>query len=149
MHREQGKKKTFLPYFSPSSLPPRAQKDADTTHLLATWWKNGGDVPLGRFGAAAQWPPRSLSPPCFSPINTGEMRGKKEKKDNKRGHEWEQNKGRKRERRENTRKERTERGKRSKRERKRKKKTEEGEEEEGEALPATTVPPPQQQHRRR
>ena len=47
--------------------------------MLATWWKNGEDVLLGRFGAAAQWPPRPLSPLCL-PINTeGESITKEER----------------------------------------------------------------------
>jgi hypothetical protein len=31
-------------------------------HLLTTWWKKEGDVPLGRFGATAQRPPQPRTP---------------------------------------------------------------------------------------
>jgi len=45
-------------------------------HLLTMWWKNEGDVPLGRFRAAAQWPPQ----PCPSPVFAYKNRGAEQKK---------------------------------------------------------------------
>jgi hypothetical protein len=50
-----GKKRTFSPAFSllPLSLINLKETPTQHPHLLATWWKNGGDVHLGRFGAAA------------------------------------------------------------------------------------------------
>jgi hypothetical protein len=52
--------------------------------LLATWWKKEGDVPLGRFGAAAQWPPQPRLPPLFLPIKIGEGEEKRTEKRGKR-----------------------------------------------------------------
>ena len=61
------------------------------------WWKKEGDVPLGPFGAAAQWPPRprtpwtgvvgGLPPPSVLPINTegGKLRKGTEKGEKKKG----------------------------------------------------------------
>jgi len=46
------------------SLPLLNLKKTPTQppHLLTTWWKKEGDVPLGRFGAAAQRPRRPCTP---------------------------------------------------------------------------------------
>jgi len=72
--REAGeKKKIFLLFHRQLSL-----KKTPTTHLLATWWKKEGDVPLGRFGAAAQWPPQPRLPPLFLPIKTGKREEKED-----------------------------------------------------------------------
>jgi hypothetical protein len=100
-------------------------------HLLTTWWKKEGDVPLGRFGATAQRLPQprtpwtgavgGLPPPSVLPINT--EGGETEKGDKKRRKNKKKKGGKEgRERQENIREERTERGKRRKKERKRKKK---------------------------
>jgi hypothetical protein len=103
------------------------------------WWKKEGDVPLRRFGAAAQWPPRprtpwtgvvgGLPPPSVLPINTegGKLRKGTEKGEKKKGTKDE----------------------RDERTRERREQREEGKEEEGEAPPATAILPPRQQHRRR
>ena len=111
------------------------------------WWKKEGDVPLRRFGAAAQWPPRprtpwtgvvgGLPPPSVLPINTegGKLRKgieKGEKRKKKKGNEG-------RERRENTREEKGEKRK----ENERKKQMREKKKKEKPRRP------PRQQHRRR
>jgi hypothetical protein len=63
-----------------------------TTHLLATWWKNRGDVPLGQLHSGRPGHPtparrlgrgsRAISSPVFLPINIREResrRGSKRK----------------------------------------------------------------------
>ena len=65
--KEGSKNKIF------SSVPPPAlSQKTPTTHFLATWWMNGGDVPLGWFGVVAQWPPQPRLLPLFLPIKIRE-----------------------------------------------------------------------------
>jgi hypothetical protein len=87
----------FLFPFSPKQLKKTPTK---TTHFLVTWWKNRGDVPLGRLHSGRLGHPtpaprlgrgsRAVSPPVFSPINTRgreSRRGSERKEQNRRGKE--------------------------------------------------------------
>jgi hypothetical protein len=91
-------------------------------HLLTTWWKKEGDVPLGRFGATAQRPPQPRTPwtgavggpppLCFTYKYRG---GEAEKGDRKRRKKKKKKGNEGRERRENTREEKGEKRKENER----------------------------------
>ena len=91
--REAGEEEDFSSHAFLLSLCPLNFKKTLTQHphLLTTWWRKEGDVPLGQFGAATQWPPRprtpwtgvvgGLPPPCFTyKYKGGKLRKKGQKK---------------------------------------------------------------------
>jgi hypothetical protein len=99
--RSRGRRRFPSPAFLfPLSLKQLKKMPTKPTHLLATWWKNRGDVPLGRLHSGRPGHPtpeprldrgsRAISSPVFLPINTREResrRGSKRKEQNRRGKE--------------------------------------------------------------
>jgi len=117
--REAGEEEDFSSHAFLLSLCPLNLKKTLTQHphLLTTWWRKEGDVPLGQFGTATQWPPRPRTPwtgvvggpPCFTyKYKGGKLRKKgqkKKKREKKKEETVKRTKNREKERREKTKEE--------------------------------------------
>ena len=83
--QNKGRRRFFLPLFSPTSLPQKHQKDADHSPTCITFdpwpptgrWKKEGTCPSGSCGAATQWLPQPRPSPVFAYKNRGQNKKKR------------------------------------------------------------------------